>query len=285
MIQTDNPAAGYIAIVIGPDVPKTGETPSPVPSASAGSQTQATVDTSNPEPTATSSTTSQATGTISIDGFICAPGVTAEQASIETCSLLQSGWDASLTGNGISKTVADAATSPRAWTDLPFGTYTVAATLYPAGAKSVSIQNNGAPGDGTFTLSADDPERTADLMFLQPAAAPTTANLQVTMLVCPAGFQSSTQCTPPDSSNSGYIPIITGANAQSQFSPSNSQSGGNGVYVWQVPADSYSLTIGDSSATYVVEGTTYQPGSAYQFATDGVSGISIVVEIVVPVIQ
>src|SRR4029079_3003227 len=83
MLQTDNPVAGYVVVVIGPEVPKTGEpTPRPtIPAATATSNTPAVP----PGPA------QQSTGSIGVSGRLCNPGVTIESISDVNCPVVPNG--------------------------------------------------------------------------------------------------------------------------------------------------------------------------------------------------
>jgi len=82
MLQTDNPVAGYVVVVIGPEVPKTGEpTPTPTPPAAIAT---------SESPSVTPSPSKQATGSIGVTGRLCNPGVTVESISDVNCPVIPS---------------------------------------------------------------------------------------------------------------------------------------------------------------------------------------------------
>ncbi|HQY29933.1 MAG TPA: hypothetical protein PK691_01530 [Thermomicrobiales bacterium] len=276
-LQTDDPTAGYVVVVIGPEVPKTGETPTATeaPSATAEATLEASATTVDAVPT---DTAAPATGSIGVQAYLCPSGVTETDATSGNCTILPDGWAASVSGNGISIGTADASRIDFSYyfNELPLGTYTLEPTAYPRLAKSYVVQQSNGIVGNAIQLDATQPIQLVSIFFLQPPPVASTASLSIRLLSCPYNYQSIRQCQVPDANT---VPLGTGANG-TQFDPSTATMTGPSTWQWNVPADFWTLQVSGPARALDINGTRYEVGSAYQFKTDGTSATSLTVLVV-----
>jgi hypothetical protein len=288
MLQVDNAVAGYVVVVIGPEVPKTGETPTATPITSVSETTTALPsETTSAEPNATT-TDVPATGSIGVIGRLCNEGVPASDVNDRDCPQIPGGYDMALSGNGVSYTLGDAQGIDNAWywTGLPNGTYDLAATSYPGNANSYVIpqtgQITGSGGSFAVTLSDAVSQIVTPVYFLQPAK-PTSAQVTVIIQNCDRGPNGPENCVPSGQVNVDPSPYLV-SNGNGTFTQSSASVSGNN-YTWQLPLDTYSLYQGGWSYSYVIGGTEYPGGSGYTFTLADGSPITILVQNINYVIQ
>jgi hypothetical protein len=273
MLQTDSPVAGYVVIVIGPEVPKTGEpTPTAIPQATA-----------TLAPTATAAPL----GSIGVSARLCDPGVTIETISPESCPPVTEGFDVALSGGGISLSLADATLLGGDWTwaGLPLGNYGFAATAFPADANDYFVPGSAAVGGSsgtgyTVTIEPGAPNITLPLYFLQPAPRPTTSAVTFTIQACQQGLVN---CGSPSSYNVDPQPYLTGPDGQT-LTAANAQISGDS-YTWSLPAGTWSFYQDGWQSTYYVDGAAFEGGSPYVFVMDGKNPQSHLVQDEVIVIE
>jgi hypothetical protein len=276
MLQTDNPVAGYVVVVIGPEVPKTGE-PTPSPTQPAASATIA----------APTITAVAERGSIGVTGRLCNPGVTVETISDESCPVIPSGYDLALTGATISRTLADASQvdSSWYWSDLPLGTYALTATGYPGRATDYFIPGSAAVGGSsasgyTVTLDQSSPNIVLPVYFLQGRAQPTSSAVTFTIQACQQGLVN---CASPSQYNVDPQPYLVGPNGQTLTAADAQRSGD--AYTWTLPAGTWSFYQQGWQSYYYVDGQTIDGGKPYVFTTDGSTAASHYVQDEVIVIQ
>jgi hypothetical protein len=139
------------------------------------------------------------TGSVTLGVYLCAPGVTPDDLGspvavsvASECDTVTDGVATTLTGpDGSTLTLDDASSDEGglfAWTDLPFGDYTVASpTDLPAGAGSPTFvdADGNVVGDGSLSIDASSPDAHLDLYLFQSAA--TSGSIAVTVYDCPNG--------------------------------------------------------------------------------------------------
>jgi hypothetical protein len=275
MLQTDNPVAGYVVVVIGPEVPKTGE---PTPTATA-----AAIATTAPAPTAAQ----QTLGSIGVTGRLCNPGVTLESISDANCPVLPEEFDLALVGANTSKSLADASRVDMSWywADLPLGTYALSATTLPRGAIDYFIPGSAAVGGSsatgyTVTLDQSSPNILLPVYFLRAQPQPTSSAVTFTIQACQQGLVN---CGSPSQSKVDPQPYLVGPNGQTLTAADAQRSGD--AYTWSLPAGTWSFYQQGWQSYYYVDGTTIDGGKPYVFTTDGSSSASHLVQDEIVVIQ
>lgn len=279
MLQTDNPVAGYVVVVIGPEVPKTGEpTPTPTPPAAIAT---------SESPSVTPSPSKQATGSIGVTGRLCNPGVTVESISDVNCPVIPSGYDLSLTGATLNRSLSDASQvdSSWYWSDLTLGTYALTATSYPGRATDYFIPGSAAVGGSsasgyTVTLDQGSPDIILPVYFLQGRPQPTTSTVTFTIQACQQGLVN---CASPSQYNVDPQPYLVGQNGQTLGAADAQRSGD--AYIWTLPAGTWSFYQQGWQNYYYVDGTTIDGGKPYVFTTDGSTATSHYVQDEIIVIQ
>jgi hypothetical protein len=279
MLQTDNPVAGYVVVVIGPEVPKTGE-PTPTPTQPA---TTATVE----APSVTPSPGQVTLGSIGVTGRLCNTGVTIETISDESCPVIPSGYDLALTGATISRTLADASQvdSSWYWSNLPLGTYALTTTGYPGRANDYFIPGSAGVGGSsatgyTITLDQTSPAIVLPVYFLQGRPQPTTSAVTFTIQACQQGLVN---CASPGQYNVDPQPYLVGQNGQTLTAADAQRSGD--AYTWTLPAGTWSFYQSGWQGYYYVDGQTIDGGRPYVFTTDGSTPASHSVQDEIVVIQ
>jgi hypothetical protein len=273
MLQTDDPVAGYVVIVIGPEVPRTGEpTPTAIPQATA---------------TLAPSAEPVIFGSIGVSPRLCNPGVTIETISAEECPPVMDGYDLSLTGAGINLSLANASLVGGQWTwsALPLGTFRIAAGPYPRNANDYFIPGSAAVGGSsaegyTVTINPAAPDIALPLYFLQPQPRVTTSAVTFTIQACQQGL---TNCGSPASYNVDPQPYLVGPDGQT-LNAGNAQRSGDS-YTWSLPAGTWSFYQGGWQNYYYVDGVTHEGGTPYVFAADGANPQSHLVQDEVIVIE
>jgi hypothetical protein len=278
MLQTDNPVAGYVVVVIGPEVPKPGE---PTPTS-----TGAPISTA-PTPTADATTAPQTLGSIGVTGRLCNPGVTLESISDANCPVLPEGFDLALVGGNSSKSLADASRVDMSWywADLPLGTYALSATALPRGATDYFIPGSAAVGGSsatgyTITLDPNSPNILLPVYFLREQSQPTTSAVTFTIQACQQGLVN---CGSPGQYNVDPKPYLVGPNGQTLTAADAQRSGD--AYAWSLPAGTWSFYQQGWQSYYYVDGTTIEGGSPYVFTTDGSGSASHLVQDEIVIIQ
>ncbi len=288
MLQTDDPIAGYLVVVIGPEVPKTGEptatatfTAEPVLPSVTAVPTEAPV-----EPTAIP----QELGSIGVTGRLCEPGVTTAKITDAQCPVIPDGFDMALSGPSGSFALANANRIDASWywTELSLGQYGLSASAYPANANDYFIPGSAAIGgssDGgyTVTLGPGAADIVAPVYFLQPAVRQTTAPVSVAISVCEQGPNGPVNCSSPASRDVDPMPYLVSSNGTT-YTWADAQVT-RGVYTWTLPADTWTLFQDGWNGDFYVNGTRYSAGSAYIFTTDGTTQVRIDVQDVFYIIQ
>jgi hypothetical protein len=284
MLQTDSPTAGYVVVVIGPEVPKTGE---PTPTATLS----ATFPTQTPGPSTQPTTESEPSGAIAITGHLCQPGVTIETISDRSCPVLGDGFDLSLANADSSHTLADATRLDASWqwSDLPLGTYTLATTTYPANANDYFVPGSAAVGGSSatgysVTLDQSAPNLILPVYFLQPPPQPTTSATTFTITVCQPGEAGPTNCTSPSQYQVDPRPYLVSADSLTTLTEANAQRTGDS-YTWNLPAGTWQLYQDGWTSYYYVNGQLVEGGNAFTFVSDGASAVQYSVQDVYIVIQ
>jgi len=282
MLQTDNPIAGYVVVVIGPEVPKTGETPTVTSSPTVVSALPTTAPVNGSTQAPPIATATQVTsGSIGVTGRLCNPGVPAGKVNDTDCPVYPDGFAMALNGNGVARTLEDAVRvdSSWYWQQLAPGTYSVSVTSLPTGAESYVIPESGAvsASEGGYTVSLTDtsPQVNFPVYFLQPAPRQSTAPVRITFQVCNPGSEGPVDCTTPAAQNVDPAPYLVDG-AGNQLAPAQGSS--DGVYSWDLPKGSYTLYQGGWQYSYVVNGTTFDGGSGYPLSSDGQSEVDILVQ-------
>jgi hypothetical protein len=286
-LQVDNAVAGYVVVVIGPEVPRTGETPTETPTADTTGTETATPATSVSEtssPSGPTATEVTANGSIGVIGHLCNEGVPASDISDQNCPPIPEGFDLLLSGSGISRTLADAQRIDTAWywTGLPPGTYNLAMSSPPGNADSMVIPESGAiaPDGGGYAITITDanPQIVTPVYFLQPAPPPpTSAQVTVVFTNCDRGENGPVNCAPPSTYQINPDPILVSRSAGT-FTDAQATSSGGGSYTWDLPLATFTLSERGWPYSYVVNGTEYAGGSGYTFTVATGSPITIYVQ-------
>lgn len=288
MLQTDSPVAGYVVVVIGPEVPKTGE---PTPTATA---TTAPIEPSAtavpteviPEPTSEP----EVLGSVGVIGRLCQPGVSIEEISDAACPVIPEGFDLVLSGPSGTFGLGSANRIDASWywTELTLGTYSLSPTLYPGNANDYFIPGSSAIGGSSetgYSITVDEsaPAIVAPIYFLQPAVRVTTAPVSVAIAVCEDGPDGPVSCSSPGSWDIDPQPYLVSSTGL-QYSWTDAKQT-RFVYTWNVPAGTYSLYQSGWQGDFYINGTRYSPGSAFVFTTDGINPVQIDVQDVMYIIE
>ena len=279
MLQTDEPTAAYVVAVIGPEVPKTGETPSPTTTAEPVSSATA----SAPEPTNTPETL----GSVGVAGRLCMPGVTVESISDRACPPIGEGFDLALSSQQIALTINDAtpASGAWSWSRLPLDTYSLVTTVYPGKANDYFIPGSAAVGGSsatgyTVTIDPSAPDIGLTVYFLQPSEQPTTSRTTITISICEWSGRAPTNCKTPSEAQVDPQPYLVGPNGQTVSWTSVS----GGSYTWDLPAGTWTLQQPGWQYGYIVNGQSYNANSPYSFTVDGANPVAIQVQDIYPLI-
>lgn len=286
-LQAETPAAAYVIAVIGAEVPKTGETPSP--SAESGTiffPTETPVGSTPGEPTSIAT----ATGSIGVRGRLCGPGVTIETISDAACPVIGDGFDMTLNNDPLGLTFSDATLVDGiwSWSGLPLDSYGLTTTRFPAAATDYLIPGSaavgGSPASGyTVTIDPTAPEIVLTAYFLQPAQRATTSTTTITISICGWQNNAPANCQSPAESEVDPQPSLTSSSGQTVSWSEASVSGGS--YTWNLPAGTWTLAQAGWPYGYLVNGQSYNPNAPYSFTTDGANPVSIQVQNVYPIIQ
>jgi hypothetical protein len=281
MLQTDAPTAAYVVAVIGPEVPRTGETPSPTATIEATATPEST--STVPPPTSTPETL----GSIGVAGRLCLPGVTVESISDRACPAIGDGFDMALTSEQLALTINDAnpANGVWTWSGIPTGTYSLVTTLYPGKADDYFIPGSAAVGGSsatgyTVTIDPSAPDLGLIVYFLQPREQPTTSTTTITISVCEWSGTAPTNCVSPSEAQVDPQPYLVGPNGQTV----NWTSVSGGSYTWELPAGTWTLQQPGWPYGYIVNGQSYNANSPYSFTVDGANPVSIQVQDIYPLI-
>jgi hypothetical protein len=253
-----------VVVVIGPEVPKTGE---PTATATLPVPTQSAVI----APT----TPAETLGAIGVTSRLCEPGVTVEKISERTCPVVGQGFDLSLNSDALSRTLGDAAQIDQTWywNDLPLGQYAFAATAYPTNANDYFVPGSAAVGGSSatgynVTLDPSAPNLILTVYFLQPSAPPTTALTTFAFQACTAGPSGPTDCNTPASYNIDPQPYLVSEDGLTTLSVSDAQVAGDS-YTWNLPPGTWYLYQKGWPYDFQVDGQRYAGGAPYVFASDG----------------
>jgi hypothetical protein len=240
--------AVFYAGIVGPEVPAAGTIAAATPT----------------------TTPAAGTGAIRIATYLCGEDISVEAAAPETCGN-ERGYGAgafSLTGGDLDDAVAATLDNGLwTWTDVPAGSYEIAADDFPAGSDQFAIDllDNATHNGDTIQVSLDEGQQvTINVYFLAvapseltPTAVPPTetpapvvgtARLGLTFYDCPAGT------TPDDLSACSEIAgafgvtltsdVLTAPETIETLDPVNPRPSMNGDWEWtELPAGDYTLTI------------------------------------------
>ncbi|HEU0116291.1 MAG TPA: hypothetical protein VFQ80_16500, partial [Thermomicrobiales bacterium] len=158
-------STSFVVAMIGPELP-------PPPATAVATATSA-------QPPATTGTPAAATGQGSITAqvFVCPPGMTPDTLEAAACAPASGEFDITVSGSALSTplTLNDAATAADSytWSALPFGTYTIAEAVLPAGATSYALAAKNATGGPTtgyqITLDQSNPTLPIRIYNFAPA--------------------------------------------------------------------------------------------------------------------
>jgi hypothetical protein len=287
MLQTDDPMAGYVVVVIGPEVPKTGE-PTATSTATTVPPTSTLIPTSAPpteapvEPT----NTPDVLGSVGVTGRLCRAGITAANASDTACPILPDGFDMQLSGPSGTYALGNANRIDASWywTELATGTWTLATTAYPANANDYFIAGSAAIGGSSqsgysVTIDPSSPNIVAQVYYLQPAAQ-TTSAVTVVIAECAQGPNGPVECGSPSNAPLPYLVSSQGAS----YTWSDAKVVRN-TYTWNLPAGTWTLYQDGWQGDFYVNGVRYDAGTAYIFSSDGANAVRIDVQNVYFVIQ
>jgi hypothetical protein len=160
-----NQSASFVVAMIGPQLPAPPALAATAPPAATAAAP------------ATPSAPAASQGSITAQIFSCPAGMTAETLEAAACAPASGDFDVTISGDGLQAplTLNDAATAADSftWSDLPFGTYTIAEAVLPAGATSYVLAAKGASGGPEtgyqITLGPDNPTPTIRIYNFAPA--------------------------------------------------------------------------------------------------------------------
>ena len=157
---TEDPAS-FVVAIIGDEV-----IPPAVPADTAPAPTATAAGGDSPTPEADAVTPAEGTGSISVEAWLCPPGMTPQTLFPDQCELTTSQFEATLAGPALPGPLLliDATEENGAyrWSDLPFGEYRLAQTVLPENYETYILAGASATGDAetvyTVTLSAETPD-------------------------------------------------------------------------------------------------------------------------------
>ena len=284
MLQADQPTAAYVVAVIGPEVPKTGETPSPIETSDATDTPASTIPN-------TPTNTVETPGSIGALGRLCSPGVTIETVSDRACPAVGDGFDMALTSEQIALTINNASPANGIWTwsGLPLDAYSLVTTRYPGKANDYFIPGSAAVGGSAasgYTVTIDNTSSAIvlNVYFLQPAERQTTSSTTITISICQWSGTAPTNCLSPAEAQVDPQPYLVSDDGRTTVSWAEAAISG-GSYTWALPAGTWYLYQEGWPYGYVVDGKSYSGSAPYVFTVDGANPVSFDVQDVYPVVE
>ena len=160
---TDDPSSFVVAIIgdeVSPPAVPADTAPAPTVPVTGG-------DTPTPEAAAvTPADSAEGTGSISVEAWLCPPGMTPQTLFPDQCELTTSQFEATLAGPALPGPLllidATEENGTYRWSNLPFGEYRLAQTVLPENYETYILAGASATGDSetvyTVTLSAETPD-------------------------------------------------------------------------------------------------------------------------------
>lgn len=157
---TDDPSSFVVAIIGDEVIP-------PVAPAQAQAAPTTAADTPTPEAAVvTPADAAEGTGSISVEAWLCPPGMTAQTLFPDQCELTTSLFEATLAGPALPEPLllidATEENGTYRWSNLQFGEYRLAETFPPENYETYILAGAPATGDAdtvyTVTLSAETPD-------------------------------------------------------------------------------------------------------------------------------
>lgn len=284
-LQSDNAAAGYVVVVIGPEVPKTGEPTSTAPT----TPTTPAIPAATVSPEATVPT--EQFGRIGVTGRLCNPGVTVETINDENCPVLGSGFDLALANDAGTRTLTDAGQIDATWywSDLPLGAYSLTATAYPPNATDYFVPGSAAVGGSSasgysVTLDPAAPDLILPVYFLQPPPRPTSSATTFMFTVCEPGEAGPVNCASPSQYQVDPQPYLVSADKLTTLTEADAMRSGDS-YTWNLPAGTWQMYQNGWTSYYYVNGQLVEGGNPYTFFVDGSNSSQYSVQDVYVVIE
>lgn len=160
---TDDPSSFAVAIIGDEVIPPAARAQAPA----APTATAAGGDTPTPEAAVvTPAGPAEGTGSISVEAWLCPPGMTPQTLFPDQCELTTSLFEATLAGPALPEPLllidATEENGTYRWSNLPFGEYRLAETFLPENYETYILAGAPATGDAdtvyTVTLSAETPD-------------------------------------------------------------------------------------------------------------------------------